>query len=384
MRARLARGRRREKYRATPSALAGAIPSARGERTGTIARMGKRKLPIGIQTFRQIREEGYYYVDKTAYYARRIEDDAGKHYFLSRPRRFGKSLFVDTLKELYEGRETLFRGLAVHDGWDWSRRHPVVRLSFGGGNFRRPGVLAESATTQLEDIGRRAGVVARSGGAPGRRRLLEALSERAGRRVVVLVDEYDKPILDALDEPDIARTNRDDLRGLYGTIKDCDAFVELTFITGVSRFSRVSLFSDLNNLIDLTVDPDYSAICGYTEVDLDVVFAPELPGLDRDEIRAWYNGYSWLGAETVYNPFALLKLFRSREWTRWRRAGGRRTTAARCGGCWRRRTGQATRRCSSGCWQASRTTGTGGATSPVTRATGRACPMPGSSPRSTA
>ena len=275
--------------------------------------MGKRKLPIGIQTFRQIREEGYYYVDKTAY-ARRIEDDAGKHYFLSRPRRFGKSLFVDTLKELYEGHETLFRGLAVHEGWDWSRRHPVVRLSFGGGNFRRPGVLAESATTQLEDIGRRAGIVSRSGGAPVRfRRLLEALSERAGRRVVVLVDEYDKPILDALDEPDIARANRDDLRGLYGTIKDCDAFVELTFITGVSRFSRVSLFSDLNNLIDLTVDPDYSAICGYTEADLDAVFAPELPGLDREAIRAWYNGYSWLGAERVYNPFALLKLFRSRE-----------------------------------------------------------------------
>ncbi len=202
----------------------------------------------------------------------------------------------------------------MHDGWDWSRRHPVLRLSFGSGNFRRPGTLAESATTQLEDIGRRAGVAAWAGGAPVRfRRLLEAMTERAGRRVVVLVDEYDKPILDALDEPDLAKANRDDLRGLYGTIKDCDAYVELTFITGVSRFFRVRLFSDLNNLIDLTVDPDYSAICGYTEADLDAVFAPELPGLDRNEIRAWYNGYSWLGAEKVYNPFGLLKLFRSRE-----------------------------------------------------------------------
>ena len=273
----------------------------------------RRRLPIGIQTFRQIREEGYYYVDKTAY-ARRIASDAGKHYFLSRPRRFGKSLFLDTLKKLYEGAQELFRGLAVHDGWDWSRRHPVLRLSFGAGNFRRPGTLAESATTQLEDIGRRAGVAAGGGGAPVCfRRLLEALSEQAGRRVVVLVDEYDKPILDALDEPDLAKANRDDLRGLYGTIKDCDAYVELTFITGVSRFSRVSLFSDLNNLLDLTVDPDYSAICGYTEADLDAVFAPELAGLDRDAIRAWYNGYSWLGAEKVYNPFGLLKLFRSRE-----------------------------------------------------------------------
>ena len=275
--------------------------------------MGKRKLPIGIQTFRQICEEGYYYVDKTAY-ARRIEDDAGKHYFLSRPRRFGKSLFVDTLKELYEGHETLFRGLAIHDEWDWSRRHPVVRLDFSGGNFRKRGLLEESATAQIEDIGRRLGAGTHGGSAPVRfRRLIEGLHERAGRRVVVLVDEYDKPILDALDEPDIAKANRDDLRGLYGTIKSCDAHVELTFITGVSKFSKVSLFSDLNNLIDLTVDPDYSAICGYTEADLDAVFAPELPGLDREEIRAWYNGYRWLGAETVYNPFALLKLFRSRE-----------------------------------------------------------------------
>ena len=275
--------------------------------------MGRRKLPIGIQTFRQIREEGYYYVDKTAY-ARRIENDAGKHYFLSRPRRFGKSLFVDTLKELYEGGEPLFRGLAVHDGWDWSRRHPVVRLDFSGGNFKRRGLLEESAAAQIEDFGRRSGAGTSSGSAPVRfRRLIEALHERAGRRVVVLVDEYDKPILDALDEPDVARANRDDLRGLYGTVKSCDAHVELTFITGVSKFSRVSLFSDLNNLIDLTVDPDYSAICGYTEADLDAVFAPELPGLDRAEVRAWYNGYSWLGAETVYNPFALLKLFRSRE-----------------------------------------------------------------------
>ena len=274
--------------------------------------MVRRRLPIGIQTFREIREEGYYYVDKTAY-ARRLADDAGKHYFLSRPRRFGKSLFVDTLKELHEGGEALFRGLAVHDKWDWSQRRPVVRLDFSGGNFRRAGAVEESATAQIDDIGRRAGVESRGGSAPVRfRRLIEALSERAGCRAVVLVDEYDKPILDVLDDPQQAKANRDDLRGLYGTLKASDAHVELTFITGVSRFSKVSIFSGLNNLIDLTLDPDYSAICGYTEADLDTVFAPELPGLDRDDIRAWYNGYSWLGRERVYNPFGLLKLFRSR------------------------------------------------------------------------
>ena len=115
-----------------------------------------------------------------------------------------------------------------------------------------------------------------------------------------------------------AKANRDDLRGLYGTLKDCDAHVELTFITGVSKFSKVSLFSDLNFLTDLTLDPRYAAICGYTEADLDTVFAPELPGLDRDRIRAWYNGYNWRGNDNVYNPWAILHLFASREFeTHW-------------------------------------------------------------------
>ena len=291
--------------------------------------MEKRRLPVGIQTFRQIREEGYYYVDKTAH-ARRMVDDAGKHYFLSRPRRFGKSLFVDTLKELYEGSEALFRGLAVHDAWDWSKRHPVVRLSFAGGNFKRSGELHASAMQQLASTERRAGLPASTVPTPAGRfaDLLETLHERTGERVVLLVDEYDKPILDAREAPERsadagerapgdgnaqALANRDDLRGLYGAVKDCDAHVELTFITGVSKFSKVSLFSDLNFLADLTLDPRSAAICGYTEEDLDTVFAPELPGLDRDQIRAWYNGYNWRGKERVYNPWAILHLFASRE-----------------------------------------------------------------------
>ena len=244
------------------------------------------KLPVGIQTFRQIREEGFYYVDKTGF-ARRLADDAGKHYFLSRPRRFGKSLFVDTLKELFEGSEELFRGLAVHDGWDWSKRHPVVRLSFGSGNFRRPGELLMRVTEQLADLERESGVPASEGAsAPGRlARLLAALHRKAGQRVAVLVDEYDKPILDAIEDPELAGANRDDLRGLYGTLKDYDAHVEMSFITGVSRFSKVSLCSDLNNLTDITLDPSYAVICGYTNADLDQVFASELPGLDRTAIR---------------------------------------------------------------------------------------------------
>ena len=272
----------------------------------------RRRLPIGIQTFREIREEGFYYVDKTAYALRLIEE--GKHYFLSRPRRFGKSLFVDMLKELFEGSQELFEGLAAHDRWDWSTRHPVVRLDFSAGDFTDPDFLREAAAAQLKAIERRAGL------APGHGRaslrfveLLEALRERAGKRVVVLVDEYDKPILDALTRPDTARANRDYLRGLYSAIKASDAHIRFTLLTGVSKFSKVSLFSGLNNLTDITLEPAYSAICGYTDDDLDAVFARELDGLDRDKVRDWYDGYGWRGPERVYNPFDILMLFRQRE-----------------------------------------------------------------------
>ena len=273
--------------------------------------MSKRRLPIGIQTFRKIRAEDCYYVDKTAYIRRLL--DGGTHYFLSRPRRFGKSLFLDTLKELFEGNEPLFEGLYIHEHWDWSVRYPVLRLSFGSGNFKVPGYVETNLMAQLDAVERRTKVASSYPTGPERfAHLLEALHDQAGQPVAVLIDEYDKPILDALEEPDIARANRDFLRGLYAVIKECDAHVRFTFITGVSKFSKVSLFSGLNNLMDITLEPEYSGICGYTDADLDAVFAPELPGLDREQIRDWYNGYSWLGNEKVYNPFDILLLFRRR------------------------------------------------------------------------
>ena len=272
----------------------------------------KRKLPIGVQTFRKIREEGCYYVDKTPWIRRLV--DEGEQYFLSRPRRFGKSLLLDTIKELFQGSEELFRGLAIHDQWDWNVRCPVVRLEFGSGNYKDPDWLKEDVTDQLDELEESAGLDARSGSGPTRlRHLVRALHENAGERVVVLVDEYDKPILDALETPKVAQANRDYLRGLYSTIKSSDAHIKFSFLTGVSKFSKVSLFSGLNNLKDITLDPRYSAICGYTDGDLDAVFAPELPGLDRDEIRHWYNGYCWRGDEKVYNPFDVLLLFDNRE-----------------------------------------------------------------------
>ena len=289
--------------------------------------MSKRRLPIGIQTFRKIRQEDCYYVDKTAYIRRLL--DEGTHYFLSRPRRFGKSLFLDTLKELFEGNQGLFAGLHIHDRWDWSVRYPVLRLDFGRGNFKESGYVKANLMAQLDAVERRTGVASDYATEPERfAHLLEMLHDHAGQPVAVLIDEYDKPILDALEVPDIARANRDFLRGLYAVIKASDAHVRFTFITGVSKFSKVSLFSGLNNLKDITLDPRYSAICGYTEADLDAVFAPELPGLDREQIRDWYNGYRWAstsistelaavsaetrGDEQVYNPFDILLLFDSR------------------------------------------------------------------------
>ena len=177
--------------------------------------MARQRLPIGVQTFRKLRDQNCYYVDKTQYIARLLQESG--HYFPSRPRRFGKSLLLDTLQELFEGNEALFDGLHIHGRWDWTARNPVMRLSFAGGNFRQPGNLHANLMARLDGIAEQAGLSSRHDTAPERfGHLIRALSARVGAPVVVLVDEYDKPILDALEDFSVARANRDDLRGLYG------------------------------------------------------------------------------------------------------------------------------------------------------------------------
>jgi hypothetical protein len=273
--------------------------------------MKTRKLPIGIQTFAKIREDDCYYVDKTGFIRALITE--GSQYFLSRPRRFGKSLLLDTIAEVFAGNEPLFRGLSIHPHWDWSVRFPVIRISFGGGVLRDRQELDERIGELLEDNARRLGVRVAAPTRPGQlARLIVEAETLTGQRAVVLIDEYDKPILDNLTRPEAAREMRDGLRNLYSVLKDNDAHLRFAFLTGVSKFSKVSIFSGLNNLNDITVDARYSALCGYTETDVDEVFAPELPGLDRAELRRWYNGYNWTG-EAVYNPFDLLLLFQKRE-----------------------------------------------------------------------
>ncbi|VBB43551.1 conserved hypothetical protein [uncultured Desulfatiglans sp.] len=270
----------------------------------------KKKLPIGVQSFREIREGGYYYVDKSGYAVDLA--DQGKYYFLSRPRRFGKSLLVDTLKELFSGSRELFAGLYAEDHWDWSVSHPVLLFSFAGGVLKSVADLQKHLERQLDLHEKTLGVEAHYPEIRSRfADLILQAHRQSGRRVVILVDEYDKPILDAIADREEAARVRDVLRDFYSVIKDNDAHIRFAFLTGVSKFSKAGIFSGLNNLRDITVEAPYSAICGYTEADLETVFAPELPGLDRALIREWYNGYNWLG-ESVYNPFDVLLLFSKR------------------------------------------------------------------------
>ncbi len=287
--------------------------------------MDKLELPIGEASFRSIREWDFYYVDKTRYIwnlARRPG-----YYFLSRPRRFGKSLLISTLKELFEGNEKLFRGLYIHERWDWNTKHPVIRLSFDS-NYSESENLRTHIQTQLATHEEDAGIetLPEVHTSPERLQyLIHRLYRDTGKQVVVLIDEYDKPILDALENKELAQENRDYLRGFYGIIKDCADSIRFVFITGISMYSKVSLFSVLNNLYDLSLNPDYAALCGYTDDDLETVFAPELASVtksERKQIRHWYNGYHWRGKEKVYNPFDILLYFRNREFKPWWYATG--------------------------------------------------------------
>ncbi|MCY4219473.1 MAG: AAA family ATPase, partial [Gammaproteobacteria bacterium] len=275
----------------------------------------RRPLPIGIQTFRRLREKGCYYVDKTPLIRQMIEE--GDFYFLSRPRRFGKSLLVDTLQELFEGNEPLFRGLDIHPHWDWSVRYPVIRLTLDG-IVSTPEELENRIGNQLYKIEQAFDLTSLPSVHSAADRLenvLYFLHQTTGQQVVVLVDEYDKPVLDLLEDSDKARVNRDRLRDIYSILKSSQKYIRFVFVIGITMFSKTSFSSGLNNLTDISLYPRYATICGYTDHDLDTVFAPELEGLDRDKIRTWYNGYHWLGTEKLYNPHDILHLFYEHEYT---------------------------------------------------------------------
>ncbi|MFH0730452.1 MAG: AAA family ATPase [Pseudomonadota bacterium] len=270
-----------------------------------------KKLPIGIQTFQNLIEEGYYYVDKTAYIKKLAEE--GKYYFLSRPRRFGKSLFLSTLKSAYRGQRELFQGLYLYSHWDWDKTAPVVHISFGSGVHRNVEELRNSFDYILSEHARQYAVQLTCADLRNRfAELIQILFNRYRGKVIILVDEYDKPILDNIDNLETAIVIREELKNYYSIIKDSDPYIQLVFITGVSKFSKVSLFSGLNNLEDITLSVPYSAICGYTQEDLKTTFIEWLEGVDLDQVRKWYNGYNWTGEE-VYNPFDILLYLRNKE-----------------------------------------------------------------------
>ena len=277
------------------------------------------RYPIGTQDFRTLREDGAVYVDKTEHICRVC--NAGRYFFLSRPRRFGKSLTVSTLKELYSGDRELFRGLWAYDHWDFpARQRPVVWIRFASSDFQSMGL--ERALHYLVDReAARLGVTPPAGGLGYAARfqlLIEAVAKtHPSGRCVVLVDEYDKPIIEyfgsapAKDLPQTlsnAEANRDLLRPFYGVLKDADPYIELVFVTGVSAFSKISLFSDLNNIRQLTLDSLAHTLVGLTEDELTAYFEVQIAatGYSREEVRRWYNGYTW-GGERVYNPWSILQ-----------------------------------------------------------------------------
>ncbi|EIM65079.1 Protein of unknown function (DUF1703) [Desulfobacter postgatei 2ac9] len=272
-----------------------------------------KKLPIGISTFFEMINGNAYYVDKSQYV--QYLCDSGKYYFFSRPRRFGKSLFVDTLKCAFEGQKDLFKGLYLEKNWDWKDTYPVISISFAGGRFSDIQHLNDFFEEILTANAHHAGVNISGLTINGRfKNLITATFEKTGKSVVILVDEYDKPILDHIENPSKAEEMRDGLKNFYSVIKDSDRYIRFCFITGVSKFSRVSIFSDLNNLEDISLQPEMGALCGYTEKELTATFRERLDGVDIDTLREWYNGYSFLGKERVYNPFDVLLFLKKRQY----------------------------------------------------------------------
>ncbi len=270
-----------------------------------------KKLPIGLNSLEKIIKGNYLYVDKTKKLYELLE--AGQYFFLSRPRRFGKTLTVDTLKHIFEGNKDLFKGLYIYDKWNWNEKFPVIRVDFSQIDAETKENFKSSLIRALEDIEEELGINGCDKSLHGVyfKEIIKKAYQKYQKPVVILIDEYDKPILDNIEKPELAEKIRDLLSNFYGVIKGLDEYLRFVLLTGVTKFSKVNLFSKLNNLYDITVNRKFSDICGYTEDDLDKYFSEYLKGADREEIRKWYNGYSWLG-ERVYNPFDIL-LFISNE-----------------------------------------------------------------------
>ena len=280
--------------------------------------MEERFLPIGIQDFEKLRRGGYVYVDKTGYVYKLAR--LSTPFFLSRPRRFGKSLLLSTFEALFLGKKDLFEGLEIAEKkWDWTE-WPVIKISFGGGAYEDKEKLLSMIDYLLAETEKKYNLTKNSGNPAVRlSKLISALYEQTGKQVVILIDEYDKPILDAL-YSEYEEQNRQELRNFYSPLKDCDKYIRFLFITGITKVSHVNIFSGLNQLNDISMNRDFSLLCGIAESEVEKYFGPELEATatvqkmtvpeTKEKLAQMYDGYHFsYETEGVYNPFCLLKCF---------------------------------------------------------------------------
>ena len=285
------------------------------------------KYPIGIQTFEKIREDGYVYVDKTALIYEIAHN--GTYYFLSRPRRFGKSLLVSTMEAYFKGRKDLFKGLAIEKlEQDWTE-YPVLRVDFSGKSYDQSDVLGKVLNDILNKWEQEYGCKNDSD-VPGIRfsNVIQSASEKTGRPVVILIDEYDKPIVDNLTNEELADTFRSQLQGFYSVMKAQDQYIRFGFLTGVTKMGKLSVFSGLNNLTDISMDLSYATLCGVTEEELQAYFGSGISSMAEnnsmslrecyERLAYMYDGYHFHPkAAGVYNPFSLLNALRAGEFRKY-------------------------------------------------------------------
>ena len=279
--------------------------------------MTLKRFPIGVQDFARIRDDGMYYVDKTDLVYKLTHTDP--YYFLSRPRRFGKSLLISTLQYYFEGRKELFTGLAMEKLETEWKKYPVFKLSFAGNKFNSLTALQLTLNNMLAEFEKDYGVENTNGYEWGPRlgNILKAAHTSTGKPPVVLVDEYDAPLLDSMEDPELQLTLKNEMRKLFSPLKDLSGILRFVFLTGISKFSQLSIFSELNNLKVITMNDDYAAICGITKEELSTQMQPEIQaladknGLTYDEaceaLKRQYDGYHFSkNSPDVFNPFSII------------------------------------------------------------------------------
>lgn len=284
----------------------------------------REKYPIGQQSFEVLRDKGYVYVDKTRFIEEILE--GSQYYFLARPRRFGKSLFLSTLKCFYEGKRHLFEGLYIDSiDWEWEP-YPVLYIDLNVVNYDSPESLSILLENHLERWEEKYGVKRIAGSIASRfTNVIHSAYNTTGKRVVILVDEYDKPLVGHLSDKDGFERFRSDLAAFYANFKSCADFIELVFITGVSRFGKLSVFSGLNNIKDISFDNRFSDICGISGEELLDVFTPGIKNLAEangqsfekacNELKHRYDGYCFANkGKDIYNPYSLLNVIDSEQY----------------------------------------------------------------------